>query len=434
MDYIKEIDNLLKESIEENEAYNKWLFYEKDWLIENILSNKKIIFELFSLRNYNVKNIDAIILQLLPSIQEKRRELEKDQSSFQKKKAYLKKNENNSKIQITIEDEYALKTLIEKYKIYEFISWIHNNRNIKIVKYCEIRKNEILEQIYPIVKLSIRKVIGAKVISPVQEEFEEAVNNAWMNIIKYMPKMDTSKVMFSVFVATAHKSAYFFRCLLKKYKYENRVFSSFDNDKTIDPEYESQFEQLTYEDSLMSNNEEEFEIDLGEDKHDEYSEDIIEKIDSNKEESKMDQLKQSVLQYSYDCLSKSKNINIEKIFSEFFISLINKNIDEELMYKHSNIIVDVLNINELNITKINNIKGSRAFAKMLKDYIKIKIKEKLIKNNIPFQQNLSSTRNKYVDEIIEREINMLKIIMENRDNLLKELFYFKTNCLEKFPI
>ena len=33
---------------------------------------------------------------------------------------------------------------------------------------------EILEQIYPIVKLSIRKVIGSKIIPPTQEEFEEA--------------------------------------------------------------------------------------------------------------------------------------------------------------------------------------------------------------------------------------------------------------------
>ena len=92
-------------------------------------------------------------------------------------------------------------------------------KNIKIFKYCILKKQEILEKLYPIVDLSIRKVIGSKVIAPYKQEFEEAVNNAWMAIIKYLTKIDTSKVMFSIFVAIAHRSAIYYNAVHLKNQY-----------------------------------------------------------------------------------------------------------------------------------------------------------------------------------------------------------------------
>lgn len=441
MDYTTEINNLVKDKNNgnKNEPYNKWLFYPNDWVIQCILSKNEVIFDLFSLRNYNARDIDVILVKLLPDIENKRRELELTEVSFQNKKKFLSNNTNNDKIQITIEDEYRLKSLIEKYKVYEFISWIHHNRNIKILKYCDIRKSEILEQIYPIVKLSIRKVIGSKIISPTQEEFEEAVNKSWIEIIRYLPKIDTSKVMFSVFIGIAQTAAFYFRCVVKKYKFDNRVFSSFENLDKIDPEFENGIDKLTYQDSVTSDGEDEdfYELeDMAENSDTELNdtEHLIDEIDNDKNEPRYTQLKQSILQYSFDYLSKTKSMTVDKIFAEFFIALINNTISNDLLYKHSNTIIDCLNINELNISKINNVKASRAFSKMLKDYVKIKIKDKLEQRGIKFQQNLSTTRNKIVDEIIVRELEMIKVIMENRDLLLKDLFIFRNNCLEKFPI
>ncbi len=88
MDYTAEINNLVKDKNNgnKNEPYNKWLFYPNDWVIQCILSKNEVIFDLFSLRNYNARDIDVILVKLLPDIENKRRELELTEVSFQNKK------------------------------------------------------------------------------------------------------------------------------------------------------------------------------------------------------------------------------------------------------------------------------------------------------------------------------------------------------------
>ena len=101
----------------------------------------------------------------------------------------------------------------------------HIGKNDKIIKHCSIEKQKIIDKIYPIVGTTIEKVIGSKVIKPTlfkdissKPNFDDAVNNAWFNIVKYLPKIDTSKPMFSIFVGTAQGSAKNFK--LDSYKKE----------------------------------------------------------------------------------------------------------------------------------------------------------------------------------------------------------------------
>ena len=64
-------------------------------------------------------------------IKEHRTKLELESESFINKKKYLMVNDNNSKTQITLEEEYKLKDLIEQYKIYELIGWFHVGKKYK---------------------------------------------------------------------------------------------------------------------------------------------------------------------------------------------------------------------------------------------------------------------------------------------------------------
>ena len=182
----------------------KFAFKQDDWFLNVVLGNEDIRYRIFIIKNYNANLINSIVFDIYSLVKEERTKLENKSVAFINKKNYLTLNSNSDKIQITLEDEYALKELIERYKAYELIGWIHLGKNEKIFKHCIIQKNEILKKMYPIVDLSMRKVIGAKVISPTEIEFEDAVNNAWLNIIKYITKIDTSRVMFSVFVKVAH--------------------------------------------------------------------------------------------------------------------------------------------------------------------------------------------------------------------------------------
>ena len=122
------------ESIPNNKYFFRWNFAEDDWLIDILLNDKVIRHQLFIVKNYNLYKINDCIYELLNKIQKYRTELELNSQTFINKKKYLTLFKNDNKIQISLEEEYLLKELIEQYKIYEAICWFHIGKNNKIVK------------------------------------------------------------------------------------------------------------------------------------------------------------------------------------------------------------------------------------------------------------------------------------------------------------
>ena len=243
-----EISEIEQNSNSFSDLMYKWKFKEDDWLVNVVLSNPNVRFRIFRLKSYNSQEINNIIYDIYKDVKKYRTKLELNSKEFLEKKRYLTDPNNADKIQISLEDEYTLKYLIEMYKLYELISWFHIGKNDKIIKHCSIEKQKIIDKIYPIVGTTIEKVIGSKVIKPTlfkdissKPNFDDAVNNAWFNIVKYLPKIDTSKPMFSIFVGTAQGSAKNFK--LDSYKKEmnqinmsalERNDENMDEDKGID--------------------------------------------------------------------------------------------------------------------------------------------------------------------------------------------------------
>lgn len=399
-----------------------WSFKENDWLVEYIFNNKNILFKILTLKDYQTNKIDEIVLNIINNIKPIREKLENSSESFKKKKEYLN-NKNNKNIQISLNDEYTLKNLIEMYKIYEFIGWIHLGKNIKILKYCINKKKNILENIYPIVYLSIRKVIGSKVIDPYLEEFEEAVNNAWLSIIKYLNKIDTSKVMFSIFLGISHRSAIYYNAIRLRYNYNTVRLSELENKtndeselfddetfiKNVSDSNES-FDNDHYEDYILD------EIDAENITYD-YISSIVNKDLINEEQidKYIDEIdgsmgitskfNQNLLTYCFNNTSgKIKKLCFNKIFSYFFIDLLNNNIDEKIIKKHSTSILNTFN-NNISEEELLNINENIYI--MLKDWVKNKY------NNM---------QNK--DKYITNEKNILNYMKNNKQNIYTSLKKF----------
>lgn len=427
-----------------NKSTFNWNFKEDDWLIELILSNPKLRQKIFTMKNYSASRINEIVYDIYNAVKDYRRKLEIESESFLKKKQYLTLLEDagtDDKIQISLEDEYILKDLIEKYKIYEFIGWVHLGKNSKIFKICTLKKQEILEKIYPMIDLSIRKVIGAKVISPKNTEFEEAVNNAWMAIIKYLPKVDTSKVMFSIFIGIAHRSAIYFNIINLREKYNivriNDIESvNIDNDGVGEDLFISTVVNNTLVDDCYDNNvednilnkisiEEEYYLETN------HSMDDIEKIiESIEKDNNINYLQENILAYSFNILSgKMKKICFEKIFAEFFNDLINSKISEKVINKHSPTLIEIMNLVSIDPRLIDNVEYNNKIYKLFKDWLKEKISAKLRKYNIKISSNMDEFKKQQILELIKRENKMLTYIKDNKNDFIKKLLEFKNNCI-----
>ena len=160
-----------------NKSAFKWNFKEDDWFIDIIFNNPALRYKIFIIKDYSASTINSIVFETLNLIHNYRTELEKNSKEFIAKKNYLLKHNGNKNIQISLEEEYLLKDLIDKYKIYELIGWTHLGKNHKIFKQCVLEKQNILTQIYPIVDLSIRKVIGSKVFNVKERKNQDNVES-----------------------------------------------------------------------------------------------------------------------------------------------------------------------------------------------------------------------------------------------------------------
>lgn len=422
-----------------NKSSYKWNFNEDDWFVHILLGKLEIRHRIFILKNYNVSNINDIVFDAFNIIKEHRSKLELESMSFINKKKYLVLFNNSNKIQISLEEEYRLKELIEQYKIYELISWFHIGKNVKVFKHCVLKKQEILEKIYPIVDQSIRKVIGSKVIHPYRPEFEEAVNNAWLSIIKYLPKIDTSRVMFSIFVGIGHRSAIYFNASNLKDSYNtinNTSLKITDNDedgisedsffnnalqKNLDIDIDGVEDDILNEiDSF--NIEDSFYIDTANDE----IEDIINNIDNP---DRLTYMQQNILAYSYNILSgKIKRICLEKIYAEFFNDLINYKISEKIIIKHTQILMDIMNLATLDPNIAKDASNSNLVFKLFKDWLKEKIDIKLHKYNIIYDANMDSGKKEQIKELIKREELMINYLKEHKDDIIVKLLEFKNAC------
>lgn len=427
-----------------NKSAFNWNFNEDDWFANIIFSHPDIRHKIFTLKNYSLSKINDIVYEIYNLVREYRTTLEEESQSFIDKKKYLVLSENSSKIQITLEDEYRLKDLIEKYKIYEFISWFHLGKNSKIFKHCTLQKQEILEKIYPIVDLSIRKVIGSKVIGPYTPEFEEAVNNAWLAIIKYLPKIDTSKVMFSIFVGIGHRSAIYYNATNLKEKYNVVRINDLEamNDK-----YEGLNEEMFVNTVVTNNPDNENDCDVEDDilKEIDYIdieesfylesfgdqlEDIDDIVSSVKNSEKTSCLQQNILAHSYNILSgKIKKLCFEKIFAEFFNDLINAKISEKVISKHTPILMEIMNLATLDPNIIHDEESNTRVYKLFRSWLKEKIDVKLHKYNIKIDEKTDPIKKQQVLEIVKREETMIKYIKEHKNDILSKLLEFKNSCI-----
>lgn len=425
-----------------NKSAFNWNFNEDDWFVDLIMSHPDIRHRIFILKNYSLSKINDIIYEIYTLVKEYRNKLELESQSFIDKKKYLTLAENSSKIQITLEDEYRLKDLIDKYKIFEFISWFHLGKNAKIFKHCTLQKQEILEKIYPIVDLSIRKVIGSKVIGPYTLEFEEAVNNAWLAIIKYLPKIDTSKVMFSIFVGIGHRSAIYYNATNLKEKYNVVRINDLD---VINDKHEGLGEELFVNTVVSNNPDNDYEItDVEDDILNEidsidieqtfYLESVNDEIDdivnALENPEKTSCLQQNILAHSYNILSgKIKKMCFEKIFAEFFNDLINAKISEKIISKHTPILTEIMDIATIDPNIINDGESNNQIYKLFRDWLKEKIDSKLYKYNIRLDDKTDALKKQQALEIVKREDLMIKYIKEHKSEILSKLLEFKSACI-----
>lgn len=434
-----EISEIEQNSNSFSDLMYKWKFKEDDWLVNVVLSNPNIRFRIFRLKSYNSQEINNIIYDIYKDVKKYRTKLELNSKEFLEKKRYLTDPNNADKIQISLEDEYTLKYLIEMYKLYELISWFHIGKNDKIIKHCSIEKQKIIDKIYPIVGTTIEKVIGSKVIKPTlfkdissKPNFDDAVNNAWFNIVKYLPKIDTSKPMFSIFVGTAQGSAKNFK--LDSYKKEMNQINMSALDKNDDMDEDTFINKVAYNNDDYN---EAFDIES----------DIIDNIDNGVDYSKFDlnniidedsnlefsniensvytSLEQNILSFSYTMLSgKVKRLCYKKIFAEFFIELITSKIDENIIRKHTPILIDIMNATSYDMTKVDDVEMINCVYKLFKDWIKARINNKMRRYNINYKQ----MTNIQLSEILKDENAILKYLKENKSDIIKELLEYRKAC------
>jgi len=418
-----------------------WGFKEEDWMLGILLSDSKFVHDIFSLKDYQTTKIEQYILEMLPKIEKIRKIRESSDQKFKNKVKYLEENKKNSSIQITLKDEYELKTLIEEYKLYDFIGWIHTGKNLRILKHCLHKKNKILEKLYPYVDLSIRKVIGAKVISPVSDEFGSVINNAWLAIIKYLTKIDTSKVMFSVFVSIAHRSAIFYKSLEYKKKSKTIPLSAFDLNN--DENSEMYGGDIDFVDIICSNSEEMLELhpELSIDNYDEFveyshpslkdleelEEKSIDEVIEELEYSENKVLGEKLLNYCFTIVSgKVKKLCFIKIFALFFIDLLNGRIPEKLTKKYSEIMLE--KFVPLSNTNPINEEDQELIFMLFRDWAKYKIEFKLIQAGFSKKE----VNNDNVKNLISKEIEILSYIKNNKNILSIELLSFVVECNKNF--
>lgn len=419
-----------------NKNFITWNFNKKGcWFVDLFFSTPEIRDRIFKIRDYQIKELKKIVLDTLEFVTKERIRREENDNNWITKKKYLIKNKHKPNIQISLEQEYILKSLIDKYKIYELIQWLHFGKNPKIVKECINEKLDIVQQIYPICDQSIRKVIGSKIISPTKDIFEDAVSNAWMYIIKYLPKIDSSKVMFSVFVGVAQGTAKNFKALHLNVVYNEiqmSIFETQDNDdNNIDNDtfyntvmmnkgdYHSSEEFI---DNTLFNHEENAIEDIIKDSEQNFiiedyvlDENIDDLMNTNPQPDLVDndgifkKLKDYIIKVLNENHNNS-NIKFNVIYAKFFNDILTHSLSDKFLVKHSDILVKTINLDE-----ITNGKNDTILLRMLKDWCKENIKK--LQNEKPHNYDVSICKLK----------NTIEFLKENTNKITLNLIEFKNN-------
>lgn len=429
-------------------GYKDWPFKSDDWMINHIFSKPEMIYLILTVKNYKYNQISALVLDIYSEVAKIREGLEDDNAAFQKKKAYLIKAEKDGdkSIQIPLEGEYSLKKYVTLYKIYELIGWFAKLRGEStIFKICILEKQKLIEKIVPIADLSIRKVIGAKVVSRKSDQFEDAVSNAWVSIINYLPKIDPSRVMFSLFVSVANQSAYFLMARHLKHTYNTVQMSVLEEKMNQTDDIDSEFflssvvnknegiTESTYEDEILERLDAESEYDnvkLLREIVDSDPEEVIKNLSEEKKNelarslynlNRSDSIEQRILAFSFTILSgKIRKICYSKIYAEFFIDLIEQKVPRKIILKYADLFLNVINFDELSSINAKNHQINESLVRMLKSWIKAKQEAKL-KENV-------NKENKY-DKRVEREQKIYEYVRDNK-NALEELVKFRKDCLQ----
>lgn len=412
-----------------------WNFNKKGcWFVDLFFNDPTIRDTILRIRDYQSKKLNKIVLDILEKVTKERIIREENNNKWVAKKKYLIKNKNKPNIQISLEQEYILKSLIDKYKVYEMIQWLHYGKNPKIVKNCMNEKFKIVEEIYPICDESIRKVIGSKVIPPTKDNFEDAVSNAWMYIIKYLPKIDTSKIMFSVFVGMGERTAKNFNYLNLRVTCNEIQMSIFETK----PEDPNNIDNDTFYNTIMMNRgnvsdtiedidnklynieEENIENIIYESDRnfiiDDYIDDLEDIISEPKqiELQEKDGIFKKLDNYAFKIINenpKCNNIKFNVIYAKFFYDILHHNLSDKFLLKYSNILVKTIN---LDTTSEDN---NNVLFKMLRDWCKENIKKVQLER--PYN----------TDNIINRLKSTIEFLKENTEQLTINLIEFKNNVI-----
>ena len=147
------------------------------------------------------------------------------------------------------------------------------------------------------------------------------------------------------------------------------------------------------------------------------------------DENKGSVLQQNIIAKSYDILSgKIKKLCYEKIFAEFFIDLINNQINEEVLKKHVNVIMNVIDTANKDSSVLTDDEANEKLYKFFKDWMKDKIKVKLIR--FANTDQTSSFIQDQISEAIKREKTIIKYLKDNKHEMIKNFLLYKNKCLD----
>jgi hypothetical protein len=116
---------------------------------------------------------------------------------------------------------------------------------------------------------------------------------------------------------------------------------------------------------------------------------------------------------------------LDKIFAEFFHDLINMQITEKVINKHTPVIIEIMNAASINLETANTDENNNKLYKLLKDWIKEKIGTKLNKIN-----TLLDNTDPKIMTLIERENSMIQYLKEHKNELLKKFVEYKNNAVK----
>ena len=104
--------------------------------------------------------------------------------------------------------------------------------------------------------------------------------------------------------------------------------------------------------------------------------------------------------------------------------MITSKIDENIIRKHTPVLIDIMNAANNDNTKANDTNMNNSVYKLFKDWIKARINTKMRRYNINYKQSNSVQ----LSEILKDENAILKYLKDNKSEILKELLEYRKLC------